>query len=252
MPSSQATIRKPSQRVPATQDRRSPSDTREEHKFPLPAAKAVLLSAWLSARMPRDPRFPEGIVTSCYYDTPELDSYQESADGEFSKQKLRLRWYGDPIEPLASVWLEVKFRAGARTRKYRTRFPTASASHPLGVIIPTREELTRWLRSLEATEAMRLNPTVEPTALVRYRRMRWQSADRRVRASLDVEVRAASPCGAPIWLPVADGTVLELKSEGALPPQLAQLGRLGLRRAAHSKYALAIEHLYSGERPHTR
>ena len=229
-----------------------PSTTREERKYPLPAARAALLSAWLDARLPREPRYPEGIVTSCYYDTPQLDAYQESADGEFSKQKLRLRWYGHPIDPLAGVWLEVKLREGARAHKHRARFPTAGAPHPLGVMIPAREQLAGWLRSVEAVESTRLSPTLEPTALVRYRRLRWQSGDQRVRASLDVELRTAPPRGAPIWLPIADGAVLELKSAGELPPQLARLGRLGLRRAAHSKYALAVERLYGGERPQTR
>ena len=51
---------------------------REERKYPLPAARAEMLTAWLDARLPRDSQYPEGVVTSCYYDTPQLDSYQES------------------------------------------------------------------------------------------------------------------------------------------------------------------------------
>lgn len=220
---------------------------REERKYPLPAARAALLTAWLDARLVRDPQHPEGVVTSCYYDTPELDSYQESADGEFAKQKLRLRWYGDPVDPYAGVWLELKSRDGARSTKQRVRYPSSGAPNQLGLIIPERDELVRRLRDLTGFASLTLEPTLQPMALTRYRRVRWQSVDGSVRASLDTDVRASNPRGAPIWLPVPDGAVLELKSAGDLPPQLAHLGRLGLRRTAHSKYALAVERLFGGE-----
>ncbi len=228
-----------------------PSD-REERKYPLPMARASLLTAWLDARLSRDPQYPAGIVTSCYYDAPQLDAYQESADGELRKRKLRLRWYGEPIDPYAGVWLEIKSRDGLRSFKQRHRYPISGAANPLGIVIPRREDLAAWLSELSLTIGEPLDPTIEPTALVRYNRIRWQSSDRQVRAALDTDVRAATPSGAPIWLPIADGSVLELKSAGELPPQLSQLGRLGLRRAAHSKYALAVERLYGGERPKTR
>ncbi len=221
---------------------------REERKYPLPQPRAALLTAWLDARLPRDSSYPVGVITSCYYDTPNLDSYQESADGEFRKDKLRLRWYGEPIDPYAGVWLELKSRDGARSTKQRARWDSSGEPHPLGLIIPRREALTQRLRELPGAAAQRLDPTLEPTALVRYRRIRWQSADGSLHASLDTDVRAAHPRGAPIWLPIREGAVLELKSSGELPPAVAQLGKLGLRRAAHSKYALAVEILYGGQR----
>ena len=236
------TLRRPGS---ASQARRL--DWREERKYPLPAARASLLTAWLDARLPRDAQYPVGVVTSCYYDTPQLDSYQDSADGEFTKQKLRLRWYGEPVDPYAGVWLELKSRDGARSVKERFRYPSSGIPNQLGLIIPAREELARRLQDLTGFAALPIEPTLQPTALIRYRRIRWQAADGSVRTALDTEVQTADPRGAPIWLPIRDGSVLELKSAGELPPQLAQLGRLGLRRTAHSKYALAVETLYGGE-----
>ncbi|MYB23281.1 MAG: polyphosphate polymerase domain-containing protein [Gemmatimonadetes bacterium] len=239
-------------RRPGSRNQIAEADSREERKYPFPAARASLLTAWLDARLPRDPQYPVGIVTSCYYDTPQLDAYQESADGELRKQKLRLRWYGEPIDPYAGVWLEIKTRDGVRSSKQRYRYPISGAANALGLAIPRRRELAAWLTELSASVGAPLDPTMEPTALVRYGRIRWQSSDRQVRAALDTEVCAAAPSGAPIWLPIPDGSVLELKSAGDLPPQMEQLGRLGLRRTAHSKYALAVERLYGGDRPPTR
>jgi len=228
-------------------DSASGADPREERKYPVPEARASLLTAWLDARLPRDPQYPLGVVTSCYYDTAQLDSYQESADGEFRKQKIRLRWYGDPVDPYAGVWLEIKSRDGARSDKQRFRYPSLGGANQLGLIIPEREELARRLRELTGHAVAPLDPTLQPTALIRYQRIRWHSADASVRVSLDTSVRASNPRGAPIWLPVPNGSVLELKSSGDLPAQVAHLGQLGLRSTAHSKYALAVEELYGGE-----
>ena len=233
-------------------ERSAAPDGREERKYPLPAARAALLTAWLDARLPRDPQYPQGVITSCYYDTPQLDAYQESADGEFAKRKLRLRWYGDPPDLFAGVWLELKSRDGARSQKRRFRFPSTGAANPLGLMLPDRAELARRLQELsglaESSSELALPPTLEPTALARYQRTRWQSADGSVRASLDTGVHTAHPNAAAIWLPIPNGSVLELKSAGELPAQLAHLAKLGLRRTAHSKYALAVELLYGGLR----
>ena len=234
-------------RRPRSSSKSGRADGREERKYPLPSARAALLTAWLDARLPRDSQYSVGVVTSCYYDTSSLDSYQESADGEFTKQKLRLRWYGDPVDPYAGVWLELKSRDGARSVKRRVRFPSAGVPNQLGLIIPERDELARRLAEFTELGAPLLDPTLQPTVLIRYERIRWQATDGSVRASLDTNVRTSNPRGAPIWLPVPSGDVLELKSRGDLPPQMAHLGRLGLRRTAHSKYALAVETLYGGE-----
>ena len=235
-------------RRPPARGEPSGSDWREERKYPFPSARAALLIAWLDARLLRDPQYPEGMITSCYYDTPQLDAYQESADGEFAKQKLRLRWYGDPPDQFAGVWIELKSRDGVRSRKRRFRFPSSGAPNPLGINLPDRAELVQHLRELSDLATIALPPVLEPTALIRYRRLRWQSADGLLRASLDTDVRAVHPRAPAIWIPIADGAVLELKSSDALPPQIEHLGRLGLRRTAHSKYALAVEQLYGGER----
>lgn len=236
-------------RRPRTPTESSRPDGREERKYPFPAARASFLTAWLDARLPRERRFPSDVVTSCYYDTPNLDSYQESADGEFIKHKLRLRWYGDPVDPYAGVWLEVKSRDGAQSTKQRVRYPSSGVPNQLGLIIPDRAELVRRLRDLTDRATLPLEPTLQPIALIRYRRIRWQSADGVMRASLDTNVQTSNPSGAAIWLPVPGGSVLELKSSGELLPHIAHLGRLGLRRTAHSKYALAVETLYGGESP---
>ncbi len=222
-------------------DRRARSSTREERKYPVAETRAALIAAWISARVPPDRDYPRGTITSCYYDTPSLDAYWEAADGFWGKTKLRLRWYDDPVDAEAgsfSAWLELKHREGAVGSKQRLHLsiddgPMLAA----GIRLPRREQLTEALRELGAPAA----PTVEPLVLVHYERRRWADIGSGLRVSLDTRVRAAAPRPGIVWRAVPDGAVLELKSTGPLPARLDGLARLGLRRAAHSKYAAAVE-----------
>ena len=225
-------------------DRRARSSTREERKYPVAEARAALIAAWISARVPPDRDYPRGTITSCYYDTASLDAYWEAADGFWGKTKLRLRWYDDPVEAEAgaggahSAWLELKHREGGVGSKQRLHLSIDDG--PMlgpGIRLPRRDQLTEALRELGAPAA----PTVEPVALVRYERRRWADLGSGLRVSLDTRVRAAAPRPGLVWRPVPDGAVLELKSAGPLPARLDGLARLGLRRAAHSKYAAAVE-----------
>ena len=191
--------------------------------------------------MPPDRDYPRGTITSCYYDTPSLNAYWEAADGFWGKTKLRLRWYDNPVDAEAgsfSAWLELKHREGAVGSKQRLHLsiddgPMLAA----GIRLPGRDQLTEALRELGAPAA----PTVEPVVLVTYERRRWAELGSGLRVSLDTRVRAAAPRPGLVWRAVPDGAVLELKSAGPLPARLDGLARLGLRRAAHSKYAAAVE-----------
>lgn len=223
------------------------SDTREERKYPISDARAPLFRAWLNARLRPDPQYPDGMITSCYFDTPALDAYWDSADGQLAKHKLRLRWYGDPIDPFAGAWLELKSRDGAVSFKQRVRFAARGRELGEGIFLPERDTLTEVAQRLEPS----VPATLDATALVRYRRERWRDRASGLRVSLDTAVRSAPPRPGPAWRPLPRGAVLELKSAGPLPPRLRGLGRFGLHRTAHSKYALAVEHLLGSVRART-
>ena len=213
---------------------------REERKYPIAEGRVDLLAAWIGARIAPDPDYPRGVITSCYYDSPSLDAYWEAADGFWGKAKLRLRWYGAPVDAAAGCWLELKRREGARGRKLRLRLDVdAGVDLTEGMRLPGRGQLSDALRELGAPAA----PTLEPTALIRYERRRWSDAASGLRVSIDSRMRAAAPRRGPAWLHVPDGAVLELKSAGPLPARLQGLERLGLRREAHSKYAIAVERI---------
>lgn len=230
---------------PAAPPERSDRDARgarEERKYPLAEGRVELLAAWIGARVAPDPAYPHGVITSCYYDSASLDAYWGAADGFWGKAKLRLRWYGEPVDAAAGCWLELKLREGWTGRKLRLQIDVAEgAALTEGIRLPPRGQLADALRELGAPAA----PTLEPTVLVRYTRRRWEDAASGLRVSIDARVRAAEPRRGAAWLGIADGAVLELKSAGPLPARLNGLERLGLRREAHSKYAIAVERISS-------
>ena len=223
-------------------------DLREERKFPLSRIGAVRARAMLEAMLRPDPQYPEGTITTCYFDTPDLASYWEAADGEYAKRKLRLRWYGDPIDPYAGGWLELKTRVGQQSRKQRIRVAAEGEDWGGGIVVPGPQGLAELVAQLDPLAARTLRPTV----LVRYRRRRWVDAGSGLRASLDTGVRAAPARAGFVWRDLAEGSVLELKSNAAPPERLRALTRLSLNRGAYSKYALAVEATRSRRDPRTR
>lgn len=237
----------------AVADRSEPSQTRtsdlrEERKYPLSAAQALAVRGILEGALPRDPDYPDGTITTCYYDTPDLSAYWESADGAWGKAKLRLRWYGDPVDPSAGAWLERKRRAGLQSGKTRVRVSPTGLDLGEGLRLPTRSELADMLRALDVTPSS----TLEPTAVLRYERRRWRDRTSDLRVSLDTVMRAAWPQPRLSWIAVPQGGVLELKSTDPLPSRLRALSRFGLRRSAHAKYAIAVEALRGTRDPRTR
>ena len=100
---------------------------RLEQKYLFPAGYNDVIRSWLEHACVPDPRYPSSLVSSIYFDTPELFHFHESRNGEFLRAKVRLRWYTDPSEdpdPAESVagvrcYLEVKTKQGALTEKKR-------------------------------------------------------------------------------------------------------------------------------------
>ena len=70
-----------------------------------------------------DKEYPISTVHSLYFDTVDLDQYNRSDSGDYSKDKVRIRWYdeehtkGDTIP----IFIELKTRHGFASSKQRKR-----------------------------------------------------------------------------------------------------------------------------------
>ena len=224
--------------------------TRTERKFLVNPNRFGLVRAWLAHTCRPAPDYPEGQVTSCYFDTPDMDEYFASFDGDLDKHKVRLRWYDSvPSSGEVTAFLELKAKRGAETTKRRAPLTVPAsvlADEDFGAALP-RETLVRYLLGLSYRPPLDLRPTV----VITYRRHRFVEQDSQMTLSLDSNIRAWLVGDLPRWPPVSlKAAVLELKGRDLeLPSRLRGLGRFGPVWTAYSKYASAIEALAEAPGP---
>lgn len=210
-----------------------------ELKYAVPEGKALLARSIVSALCRPDPQFPAAVVSTIYYDTPDLALLSEKINSDYLKTKVRLRWYS-PARGSAGAFLEVKSRVGALRHKVRVQTPLSAATvADLSLDDPALLHVLDLARPL----GMALPPRLLPALLLRYERFRFVEPVSRSRISVDTNIEAVR--GNPRLvgnafhqrLPLG---VVEIKGSGDdLPRALRPLLHLGARRAAFSKYGAA-------------
>lgn len=220
-----------------------------ERKFVGDRLDLPFVLALLDARLLPDRYHETGRINSVYFDTPGLRAWDEKANGDNLKRKVRARWYGRPEElgPETPVFLELKHRIGAARRKER-----------IGVAVPTdlllRAPLSdpRW-PALFAAHAEALGapvgPEWSPVCRIEYDRVRYNDLENGSRVSVDWNVEGFPneerfPWAAPVAL---DALVCEFKNRGGEPPRWSEaLQGAGLRLRSFSKYGECMSRIVSG------
>ncbi len=218
------------------------SELRYEIKFTCPEPLLRQARSWLRLHpagfgIPYPPRW----VNSLYFDTPGLLSYQDNLSGSGPRQKLRLRWYGDLTPTIERPVLELKLRDNLLGRKERQPLPGAlRLDQPFALL------MAALLEAVPSGWQRRLQSAAQPTVITRYRRDYYQSADGRLRATLDYRIavydQRLAPCpNLTRCVPPLDLLVIELK---AAPDHFELLqeaaNAMPLRRARSSKYASGL------------
>ena len=210
-----------------------------ELKYVVPAGKAALVRSIVSAMCRPDPDYPSAIVSTIYYDTPDLALLSEKINSDYLKTKVRLRWY-TPDRGAREAFLEIKSRVGALRHKVRVRTPLSAA---MLTDLPLDHPALVQVLELAAPLGVPVPPRLMPALLLRYERSRFIEPVSGSRISVDTGIEAVR--GNPRlmgnafhqWLPLA---VVEVKGAGNdLPRALTALVHLGARRAAFSKYGAA-------------
>jgi hypothetical protein len=204
-----------------------------------------LLDAWL----PPDRRHGTGHVNSVYFDTPGLRSWNEKANGDNLKRKVRARWYGRPgdLGRETSVFLELKRRVGSARDKSRVETKV-----PSDLLLRAPLSDPAW-PALFAANADRLGepvgPDWTPVCRVEYDRVRYDDPENGGRVAVDWDISAV-PNGErfPWAAPVALGAlVCEFKNRGGSPPRWSEaLRNAGLRLRSFSKYGECMLRIVNG------
>jgi SPX domain protein involved in polyphosphate accumulation len=185
--------------------------------------------------------YPPRWVNSFYFDTPDLDSFNDHLAGVPERRKLRFRWYGESLQE-ARGQMEVKNkteRVGWKVISlidYPFDFEKMDWSQ---ILVTLQEQSNGIIRELLSI--------VQPTLLNIYWREYYVSGDGLVRLTLDSDLRAyeqrfsARP---NLWFrqPLEDNLIVELKSEVANAQVVADiLTYFPSRTERRSKYVDALE-----------
>ncbi len=188
--------------------------------------------------------YPTRVVQSLYFDSAELESFGEALSGVSARQKTRLRWYGEDSSVERAV-LEAKHKHNEFGWKetFEIQLPvplTEMTLSSLAVVVAAQLPETRRTL-LERGEA--------PVALIRYRREYYVSADHRIRATLDCDIRVFDQWGSPrlnFWRPTSfpPVSILELKYDAGLDREVRdRLESLPTRLSRFSKYSVGVQSL---------
>jgi len=229
------------------------STPRYELKFVGPARRGHAVELSLAALCRPDSEFPENRVHTLYFDSPRLRAYADKINGDYVKEKVRLRWYDagvpETVHKLApetrtataelsstpSAWLEIKAKTGTLGYKLRKRI----AFH----LPATATEFSPQAAS--DLLAAHLGAPLLPTCWLSYSRLRLVSLDHHTRVALDREIRVEwsdARLGRPHPKAALPCFVIEVKGKSLLcdPALNACIGRFA-RRNAFSKYAMCID-----------
>jgi len=210
-----------------------------ETKYTLPNRSAAAVVSWLQGRCLPDPDHPAGLVSSVYYDSPDLHFLREKINSDFFKTKLRLRWYrdGDDDTIGGPAFLELKRKVGGRRFKHRVAAPIRATT-----LLETDMQSSMWvdLLALLRDEGVWLPTNLRPFLEICFQRLRFLEPMTRTRVSIDTNIctRRVNPAMLPLVnpFPLAHA-VLEIKgSVRELPGTLSPLRAYGCHKESFSKY----------------
>lgn len=242
---------------------------RVEQKFFIVPHRQGMAFALLRRTCRADREYPVGQVNSLYFDTPDLDQHRRSDSGEYAKDKVRIRWYGEQHDPhrtlacsalsadligaasperLANepvrVWLELKSRRGFASTKQRVTddVPASTLAFtalPRGIVSPLTLARTMARFGLFTYAPLR------PVIAISYWRYRFVEPQTGFRISIDSRIRSSVVipgfgCGERgLELP---GAIIEVKGPRfEVPHNLRAIAEIGSSWTRYSKYSSSLD-----------
>ena len=185
--------------------------------------------------------YPPRVVNSLYFDTYDLDAFEENLSGASERCKLRLRWYGASLDVNSAVF-EVKAR---RNRLGWKAQQAVSFSRPVTAMGFT-EMLRELSQQLDASLALLLSRSPLAVQLNRYHRHYFESADQRIRVTVDTQLafydqRFSNRLSDNRKSNAPNILVLEYKAAVDHHPDLAKaVARVPWPRSRNSKYVIGL------------
>jgi hypothetical protein len=190
--------------------------------------------------------YPSEQINSLYFDTLDLDQHERSSSGDYYKDKIRIRWYGEDkdLNGMQAIFLELKSRRGFASTKQRLKLQVPaedlSLNHLSKGIIP-RTLLVDTLARFGYFPSKMLLPVIK----ISYWRYRFSEIMTEQRVSLDNHIRSTMIIPGSgngereLELP---GGVIEIKGQTTeLPITLRRARMLDTDWTRFSKYSACID-----------
>ena len=193
-----------------------------------------------------DSEYPKEQINSLYFDTPDLDQYGGSLSGEFSKDKVRIRWYGknEGLSEMVPVFLELKSRWGFSSSKQRERLMVSAEKLGLDCLGAGIVDKTILLDTV-ATFGHFPESLLFPIIMISYWRYRFTEMMTGVQVSLDCNICSsivAPGLGHGERELILRGGVIEVKGPSMeLPTTLQRIRLLDVDWSRFSKYSSCLD-----------
>jgi hypothetical protein len=180
--------------------------------------------------------YPPRRVNSLYLDTLHLSTFNDNLYGLSTRQKLRLRWYGDAVTDIQPI-LELKQKRNLLGRKKETLLPCK-----LDLTCPWQAILKAICANVGPDWQALLQTMHQPALLNHYWREYYITPDRAIRVTLDsaqvaYDQRLSLRPNLHARLPIADAVVIEIKTAQEQVERLQQVAaQFPVLRSRNSKY----------------
>ena len=125
--------------------------------------------------------YPPRRVNNVYLDSFDMDNYLDNLDGIANRRKVRIRWYGDEVNP-KNAKLEIKRKQGVRSWKESC---SLTRQFDLTKMKDWRGVIAEVMADLPPAIAAQVGNSQVPVLMNRYRREYYVASDGVVRLTLD-------------------------------------------------------------------
>lgn len=185
-------------------------------------------------------------INSLYFDTASLEQHERSAAGDYNKDKVRIRWYGENrgMNGMRPVFIELKSRRGFTSTKQRLKLSVPAMSLTPGNLVRGIVPRTLLMSTL-ARFGYFPHEILHPVIKISYWRHRFSEIMTGQRVSLDCHIRSTMAMlgqgngEKELGLP---GGIIEIKGLSMdLPTSLRQMRVLYVDWTRFSKYSACID-----------
>ena len=171
---------------------------RVEKKFVLGKMKDIYLIKLL-LNLGFYKQYPNREISSIYLDTLNYDYVRENINGVSERKKIRFRWYDDKFE---KIFLE---------EKNKNNFTVSKVVNKISLISNKKNILNDLAKFLLSNKTKIIkNQNCKMVLKTNYKRSYWISSDKKIRATIDIDINASNLSNPISKLKLSD-TILEFK-----------------------------------------